>query len=86
MRTAGFLSIERKFLDTSLAATAIPAPSDCTGGELDPSSTVMVSTPAVGDGEQNRDGKQIVCLYLEIKGTISQAALEASTGPATAGQ
>lgn len=81
IRTAGFLSIERKFYDTFLSAGVLPAPSDCTGGEMDPSATSMISTPAVGDGEQNRDGKQIVCLYLEIKGTITYSAVEAATAP-----
>jgi len=81
MRTAGFLSIERKFYDTSLTETAIPAPTDSAGGEMDPSATSMVSTPAVGDGEQNRDGKQIVCLYLEIKGHVRTSAIEAALFP-----
>lgn len=80
MRTAGFLSIERKFYDTALASTAITAPSDASGGEMDPSATSMISTPAVGDSEQNRDGKQIVCLYLEIVGKIGTIGLEATTG------
>lgn len=81
MRTAGFLSIERKFYDTNLNETAIPAPTDCTGGEFDPSATSMMTTPTVGDGEQQRDGKQIVCLYLEIKGHVRTSAIEAAIFP-----
>lgn len=80
LRTAGFLSIERKFYDTALASTAITAPGDCTGGEMDPSATSMISTPAVGDGEQNRDGKQIVCLYVEIVGKVGVIGQEAVVG------
>jgi len=62
--TRGFLGVERKFYDTALTATAIVSPTDCTGAELDPSATSMISTPAQGDSEQNRDGKQIACLYM----------------------
>jgi len=74
----GFLGIERKFYDTTLVQAAITAPTDATGGELDPSATSMISTPTQGDGEQQRDGKQIACLYVEIVGTIQTAAFEAS--------
>jgi len=79
-RTAGFLSIERKFYDTALATSALTAPTDGSGGEHDPSATSMISTPAVGDSEQNRDGKQIVCLYVEIAGKVGYAGLEATAG------
>lgn len=81
LRTAGFLGVEKKFYDTSLVASAIPAPTDATGGEFDPSATSMVSTPAQGDGEQNRDGKQIACLYLEIKGQINCLSVEGAVDP-----
>jgi len=72
--TAGFLGIETKFYDTGLAATAIPAPTDSTGGELDPSSTSMISTPAQGDTEQNRDGKKIVIKNVQFKGQVYKNA------------
>jgi hypothetical protein len=65
---------EKKFYDTALTATNIPAPTDASGGEFDPSTTSMISTPAVGDGEQNRDGKQIICDSVEITGTLWCAA------------
>jgi len=74
MATMGFLGIERKFYDTMLANQAILAPTDAAGGELDPSASSMMTTPAQGDGEQNRDGKQIAMLYLEIKGSVQHAA------------
>lgn len=81
-RTAGFLGIETKFYDTALASTALPAPTDASGGEFDPTTTSMITTPAVGDGEQNRDGKQIVCKYIELACKIGSLGLEATTGPA----
>ena len=48
LRTAGFLGIEKKFYDTSLVDAALTAPTDCTGGEHDPSATSMISAPAGG--------------------------------------
>lgn len=64
---------EKKFLDTAKTATAFVAPTDSAGGELDPStgSTGCLSAPAQGDGATNRDGKQIIAKYLEIKGVIN---------------
>lgn len=84
-RQGGFLAIEKKFYDTTLTATTINAPTDSTTGEYDPSVTSMISTPAQGDGEQNRDGKQIIAKYVQLKGAITltpqlnQTALDAGT-------
>jgi len=75
----GFLGIERKFYDTMLIAGAIAAPTDATGGEHDPSATSMISTPTQGDGEQQRDGKQIACLFVEVCGAITWPAAKAQT-------
>jgi len=81
VRTAGFLGIERKFYDTALTATALTAPTDASGGEVDPSATSMISTPAVGDGEQNRDGKRINILSVQVNGTVNLPAIaNATTG------
>lgn len=80
--TVGFLGIEKKFYDTYLDATAIGAAVALTGGMYDPSATSMVSTPAQGDGEQNRDGKRCVIDSLIIKGHISN---DGSTGDAVEG-
>lgn len=73
MATVGLLGVEKKFLDTGKTATAFVAPTDSTGGELDPSTgcTGCVSAPAQGDAATNRDGKQIIAKYLEIKGVIN---------------
>lgn len=68
--TAGFLGIEKKFYDTYLADTAVGAATALTGGAYDPSATSMISTPAQGDGEQNRDGKRIVIDSLILKGHV----------------
>lgn len=79
MRTAGFLGVEHKFYDTSLNGSAIANPSDCTGGELDPSSTSMISTPAVGDGENNRDGRKIVIESVHIRGHLARTASQSTS-------
>jgi len=80
-QTAGYLGIERKFYDTSLIDTALTNETACANGEKDPSATSMVSTPAQGDGEQNRDGKQIACLYLEISGSLNFFGQEDQANP-----
>ncbi len=79
--TAGFLGIETKFLDTSLGATALTAPTDSAGAEHDPSATVMISTPVQGDGEQERIGKKILIKSVQVKGLINIPQLEAQTDP-----
>jgi len=79
--TAGFLGIERKFYDTSLGPTALTAPTDATTGMKDPSATSMISTPTQGDGEQQRDGKQICCLYVEINGMVQMPTIEGGVAP-----
>lgn len=73
------LGVEKKYYDSSLNGSTIAANTDCTGGEYDPSTTNMITTPPVGDGEQSRDGKQIVCKSVVIKGTIAKAALTNQT-------
>lgn len=86
LATLGFLGIERKFYDTSLGATSLTAVTDCTGGEYDPTATSMITTPTQGDGEQNRDGKQIACLYIEICGRIQNPSFEDGITPQQTGQ
>lgn len=81
LASMGFLGIERKFYDTALVSQAITAPADATGGELDPSATSMISTPTQGDGEQQRDGRQISCLYVSIEGVVKLGAQEDIVDP-----
>jgi len=83
--TAGFLGIEKKFLDTARDVSAITAATDLSGGSQDPSGTGCtgcLSCPAQGDTEQSRDGKRIVIDGLILKGfVINPATSDAS--PAT---
>lgn len=77
---AGLLGVERKFYDTYITSFNIPAPSDCTGGEANPSSNSL-TVPAQGDGATNREGKQIVGKYLLIKGEVIVSRTEANINP-----
>jgi len=65
---------ELKFYDSKLASGTINATSDASGGEQDPSATVLLNTVVQGDGEENRDGRQILMKNISIRGTISVAA------------
>ena len=84
--TAGFLGIEKKFLDMAKADTAVAAAAALTGGEYDPSTgcTGCLSCPAQGDSEQNRDGKRFVIDSLILKGYVQNAGtVSAAWEPAT---
>lgn len=72
---------EIKFYDTALVGSTVAAATDASGGEYDPSATSMISTPAVGDGEQNRDGKRIVVKNVQLKGSIIRTAAEDAANP-----
>jgi len=76
-RMSELMGVEKKFYDTALSASNIGAPTDATGGEFDPSATSMISTPAVGDGEQNRDGKRIMIESVQLKGVLNMPGSEA---------
>lgn len=73
-QTAGFLGIEKKFLDTRVVDTAIAGVTALTGGEYDPVAAGgckdCLSCPAQGDTEQSRDGKRIVIDSLILKGHV----------------
>lgn len=72
-------SVEIKYYDTSLVSSVLTAPTDASGGEHDPSATSMISTPVRGDGDQDRDGKQILCQYLEFNAVIKVSSV--ASGP-----
>lgn len=69
------LGIENKFLDTGASALAMVAPTDCTGGELQPEfgCTGCLSAPAQGDGESERDGRKIVVTSCFVSGCVGYA-------------
>lgn len=76
-RIGGYLGIEKKFFDVYASSIAIPAPADCSGGEMNPEGgcTGCLSVPAQGDGEQNRDGKKIMCKSIFVTGLCRQTTV-----------
>lgn len=74
IRTAGFLGIETKFYDTFLVAAALTSPTDASGGEHDPSATIVLNSVTQGDGESQRDGRKINMKSISINGVVFQAA------------
>ncbi len=73
-RTGGFLGQELKFYDKFLAAKALVTNTDSSGGEADPSATVLLNTVVQGDGESNRDGRQMVMKSIFVSGVITCVA------------
>lgn len=67
-RTGGFLGVEKKFYDTSLTQATLAV--TATAAEHNPSATVSLNTVAQGDGESNRDGRQLSMDTITLKGAI----------------
>ncbi len=74
------MGIELKFYDQLLIGKAIPASTDATGGEVDPSATVLLNTVVQGDGESNRDGRRMTMRSIMVEGQVNIAALAAQSG------
>lgn len=65
------MGVERKYYDTSLAATNLNTGAAAwTGNELDPTGVLCLSAPAQGDGATNRDGNKITVTSVEIWGHV----------------
>lgn len=77
----GAIPPELKYLDTTIAETAIPSAADWSGCELDPttSSYFSVFGPDVGDSATNRDGKHCVIKSIQMHGTIRYPQLSTAT-------
>ena len=73
MRTGGLLDTEIKFLDVNRSETALTAPTDCTGKELQHRSgcTGCLNAPVQGDGPSIRVGHKIKCFSIFIQGYIA---------------
>lgn len=82
-RTGGFLGVENKFLDSSIALTVMS--STWAGGELDPAGGSLAAI-AQGDGESNRDGRKVTLTSIHVRGHLElQMASAASAGQAEVG-
>ncbi len=67
-RTGGFLGQELKFYDTKLVSAALTTNTDASGGEHDPSATIVLNSTTQGDGEQQRDGRKMTMKSLYLSG------------------
>ncbi len=85
-RIGGFLGIETKFYDQKLITSALTAPTDASGGEHDPSATVLLNTVVQGDGESNRDGRKITMRSIFVRGIVVVNARTNVTVPVTAAE
>ncbi len=83
-RTAGFLGIELKFYDTFLVDKALQADADAAAGEVNPSATVALNTVIQGDGESNRDGRNMIMKKISVRGVIEVLADANATAHKTA--
>ncbi len=79
IRTGGFMGIENKFYDQKLIQGALTSPTDVTGGEHNPSATLSLNTILQGDGESNRDGRQISMNKISVMGNFKIAPQTAQT-------
>jgi len=79
MRTGGFLGIELKYKDSALVSHALVAPTDAAGGEADPATLLALNAIAQGDGEQERDGKQVCLKSCYVTGFVDVPALANQT-------
>lgn len=74
-RTGGYLGIEKKFLDTASDNLTILAPTDCSSGEMQPTTgcTGCLNCPARGDGPSERDGQKITIRSVYVNGVVTVA-------------
>ncbi len=84
VRTGGFLGQELKFYDTKLVSGALTAPTDASGGEHDPSATIVLNSVTQGDGEQQRDGRKMTMKSIYLNG-ILQVPSQSGQSAADAG-
>lgn len=64
------MATEVKFLDTSLAVTALALGTTSVNGEKDPVTLLSLSAMPQGDGPSNRDGRRVRLTHVEVKGVI----------------
>ena len=65
------LGVELKFYDQLLIGGALTASTDASGGEHDPSATVLLNTVTQGDGESQRDGRKLTMRSIYIDGQVN---------------
>lgn len=77
-RTAGFLGIELKYLDTHVSGHVLNAPNDQTAGLMNPlllGIANCLNAVSQGDGEQQRDGRKMMMRGISITGHVKVPAV-----------
>jgi len=69
-RTGGFLGIEKKYFDTGIIPTNMVVSSTIASCVMDSSVASCCNSPAVGDGPNQREGRQIAMDRIDVKGFI----------------
>ncbi len=77
-RTAGFIGLEKKFFDQTVAATAFTL--TWTGGELNPTADSL-SACAQGDTESTCDGRMYNIQSIHVKGFVDLVVGESDSTP-----
>ncbi len=80
LRTAGYLGIEKKFVDYEYGPTAITA--TVASSEADPTTALALNSIAQGDGENQRDGRRANVHSVFVHGIVKM--LESSGAAFTA--
>jgi len=69
-RTGGLLGVETKYFDTNLANAGIAAPTDASGGEIDPATILCLNGVPQGDTASSRDGFKIAMKSIQVEGSL----------------
>lgn len=72
------LGLERKFIDYEYDAAVVAT---VAGAEADPATALSLAAIAQGDGESNRDGRQVRLVSLQMRGYLSWAASDTTAFP-----
>lgn len=80
-RQTGFLGVEKKYLDTSLLTTSIQSNGNSAGLMANPGGTGCFNVPLIGSGPQERNGQDITCTSLHIRGVLSVPISTATATP-----
>ncbi len=74
-RTGGYLGREVKFYDTALVTGALASTgTNWAGAEQNPSATICLNSVTQGDGESQRDGRNISMKSVQINGLVGFAS------------
>lgn len=82
-RSGGYLGVEKKFYDTSLVTSSLTSTANMSGHEKDPTALNCLNGCAQGDGEQQRDGKQIRMDSIQVRGVVNLNGEDSMTSAKT---